>query len=62
MTEVINVGDYVKVFSENRVFVVAGFTKGRKFIPDGWYEEEDGTAVNPEYCEKYKGATSCLKN
>ena len=46
---------------ENRVFVVCGFTKGSRVIPDGWLIDENGSAINPRYCEPYKGATSVFE-
>ena len=52
------VGQYLKI--ENRVFCFVGVTEGRKFIPNGWPIDKDGTAANPTYCEIYKGATSVL--
>jgi hypothetical protein len=57
---VIEIGEYAKVINENRVFKVCGHTKGRKVIPDGWLIDKDECAVNPKFCEKYKGATSCI--
>lgn len=54
-------GDYAKVKGENRVFKIAGFTKGRKIIPDGWLIDEDGFCMNPKFCHKYEGALSAIK-
>lgn len=55
------IGDLVKVDGQNRVFKVCGVTDGRsESVPDGWLIDENGFAVNPNFCSKYKGATSCL--
>lgn len=56
----LKIGTNVKIIGENRVFVLSGFTYGRKVIPDGWYIDEDGFCVNPKFCEEYNGATSVL--
>lgn len=54
-----NIGDYVKVKHSHRVFVVKGFAlDDSKTIPSGWLIDQNGSAVNPEFCERYKGATS----
>jgi len=52
--------DVVKVINRNVVFTVAGFSKGSRVIPDGWLMSESGSFYNPDFCEKYKGATSVL--
>ena len=52
-------GDIVKC-RENDVFIVAGFSKGSRVIPDGWLIGKDGTARNPEHCKEYEGAVSAL--
>jgi hypothetical protein len=57
----IEIGEYAKVINENRVFKVIGYTKDMKAIPGGWLVDEDECCVNPKYCEKYQGATSCLE-
>ena len=62
MSDEIKLGDLVKVEDTNSVFQVAGFTKGRDFIPDGWLIDHSGFSVNPGMCELYKGATSCITN
>lgn len=55
------VGDLVKIKSENRVFKVYGFTDdGSRVIPPGWLIDEEGFSINPKFCKKYTGATSCL--
>jgi len=58
----IKIGEYAKVKGENRVFEVHGFTKGRRSIPDGWFIDKDGCAVNPKFCDKHNGVVfgNCL--
>lgn len=56
----IKLGDWLKVEGENHVFRVCGFSFGSKTIPDGWPMTEQGSFMNPRYCEKYEGATSVL--
>jgi hypothetical protein len=56
-----NIGDNVKIDTENRVFKVSGFTgKGSKVIPEGWLIDQDGFSVNPKFCKPYSGAKSVL--
>ena len=56
-----NLGDFVKVTEENRVFKVCGFTGTESMaIPPDWLIDQNGFSVNPKFCEPYKGATSCL--
>ncbi len=56
------VGDHAKVIGENIVFMIYGLTKGREFIPDGWYLDIENVPHNPKFCEKYKGAISAIKD
>jgi hypothetical protein len=60
MMESFKQGDLVKSEIENRVFRVCGFTKQSMIIPEGWIIDEDGFSVNPKFCKKYMGATSCF--
>lgn len=63
MPEEFKLGDLAKIATENRVFKVCGFTDKRNMvIPDGWLIDQEGFSVNPKYCEKYTGATSCLSH
>ena len=53
------IGSYVKLKFTQRVFAVRGFTCDKSSaIPAGWLIDQNGHAVNPEWCEHYKGATS----
>lgn len=53
------IGDWLKV-NEGRggIFEVVAITEGSLTMPDGWPVKWDGTAINPKFCEQYKGATS----
>ena len=56
-----NLGDFVKITAENRVFKVCGFTgTGSRVIPSGWLIDQGGFAINPKVCEPYKGGASCI--
>mgnify|MGYP003656253435 CR=1 FL=1 len=60
MHEIFKWGDLVK--SENRVFEVRGITQGSATIPAGWLIDKTGASINPSFCKKYIGATSCFNN
>lgn len=63
MKDKIKLGDFAKVETENRVFKVCGFTgKGSMVIPEGWLIDQEGFSINPKFCTKYTGATSCLSH
>jgi hypothetical protein len=58
MKEAYKLGDLVK--TGNKVFEVNGITQGSAIIPAGWLIDKSGSYINPMFCSKYKGATSCF--
>ena len=58
MNKVFKWGDLAKI--GNRVFEVRGITKGSSTIPAGWLIDKTGASINPKFCKKYMGATSCF--
>jgi hypothetical protein len=60
MNEAYKLGDLVK--TGNKVFEINGITEGSAIIPAGWLIDKSGSFINPMFCSKYKGATSCFDN
>lgn len=52
------IGDRLVKLDENYSFIVSGFTKGWKYVPDGWPMANPVSAHNPRYYRLYEGATS----
>ena len=53
------IGDWLKLNAGmGSIFEVVGITEESLTIPSGWPIKWDGSAINPRFCEQYKGSTA----